>query len=294
MVTRRRILGAGVAGFAGLAIGEDAPPRKAPARVRRGYAPGPFGQLHYRIARPGESSKHRPLICFHSSPNSGRIYETFLAAIGSDRVAIAVDTPGFGDSDPPDSKPGIVDYVRAMRAIVEHLGYGDVDLMGYHTGSKIAVQFALDAPHTVHRLVLVSAPIYTPQELAGFRPHFGPTELTRDGSHLVEKWLEHVHWAMPGWTIEHVGRQFPDAIRRPDVSWWGHNAAFDYNMAENLPRVRQPVLVLNPDDDLHEQTKRAGDIVRNGRVHHLAGWGHGFLDLYPLETATMLREFLDA
>lgn len=265
--------------------------------VRRAYAAGRFGQLHYRIARPeqdtGPHAGKPPLVCLHLSPMSGRIYEVFASAMGADRMVIAPDTPGFGDSDPPPAAPTIDDYAAAMGELLDALGLRGVDVMGYHTGSETATALALARPDQVRKLVLISAPIFTADELAEFRAHYAHEVVREDGAHLVRKWKAHLRWAGPGWTPDHVALQFPDALRNPQISWWGHNAAFSYDMAANLARVAQPVLVLNPDDDLHEHTWRAQPILRNGRVHHLKGWGHGFLDVRTQETCALVRGFLD-
>jgi len=56
--------------------------------------------------------------------------------------------------------------------------------MGYHTGSKIAVECALTAPDRVAHAVLVSAPIYTDEELAIQRQTMGhPEDPSADVSH---------------------------------------------------------------------------------------------------------------
>jgi len=289
--TRRSALGLAIAGVTAACLKPFRARGTSTVNVRRGYAKGRFGQVHYRIAEPADVVE-RPLLCLHSSPNSGRIYETFLAEIGSDRVAVAVDTPGFGDSDPPPAEPSIADYARAMGDFIDGMGFESVDLIGYHTGSMIATELALQRPAQVSRAVLIAAPLFTEAELAEMHAHFAPVELTRDGSHLVETWVEHVYWAMPGWTLDHVATQFPDALRRPAVSWWGHNAAFKYPLADKLPKVRQPILVLNPEDDLYAQTKRAEGLIQKGRIQELPGWGHGFLDIRTQEAANIVRGFL--
>ena len=46
--------------------------------VRRQYQDVGDRQMHLRIARPPSDSGHPPVICFHMSPHSGRIYEAFL------------------------------------------------------------------------------------------------------------------------------------------------------------------------------------------------------------------------
>ena len=61
---------------------------------------GPHGLLHVRQAGAPDASK-TPLVMFHMSPNSGRIYEALQIEMARDRVSLAPDTPGFGESDPP-------------------------------------------------------------------------------------------------------------------------------------------------------------------------------------------------
>jgi pimeloyl-ACP methyl ester carboxylesterase len=171
-LTRRGALGLAVAaGFATLlkplrARGVDT------VAVRRGYAKGRFGQLHYRIAKP-ETAPAPPLLCLHSSPNSGRIYETFLGAMGTDRVALAADTPGFGDSDPPPEAPSIEDYAAAMGDLIDTMGFETVDVIGYHTGAMTSVELALQRPEQVRRVIMISAPVYTDQELKQARDRYG-------------------------------------------------------------------------------------------------------------------------
>ncbi len=261
--------------------------------VQRRYVDGRFGQIHLRVAKPDRDSGAPPLVCFHMSPNSGRIYETFLGHMGADRLCVAPDTPGFGESDPPPSRPGIEDYAAAMLDVLDALDIPQADVMGYHTGSETCVALALAAPERVRKLVLTSAPIFTDQELAWHRDHYAKTELTDDGSHVAGKWRSFLKWAGPGWTKEHVAEQFPDALRRPDISWWGHAAAFDFPMAEKIAQVSQPILVLNPNDDLAEHSRRADGLMQNGRIEELPDWGHGYLDVHTAEACALIRTFLD-
>jgi pimeloyl-ACP methyl ester carboxylesterase len=262
--------------------------------VRRGYADGRFGQMHYRMTESDSNGSAPPLICLHQSPYSGRVFSRFIGAMGTDRVAVAPDTPGFGDSDPPPSTPGIEDYAGAIGDLVDRFGFESVDLMGYHTGSMIAVELGLQRPELVRGIVMISAPIFTPEEIPERRELFGPVVISRDGSHLADKWRSAVKWAMPGRSLESVAEQFPDAVRRPDISWWGHYAAYGYPLADRLPRIDKRLLLLNPEDDVHERTLRAEGLLANGRIHELPGWGHGFLELHADETAALVRGFLDA
>jgi pimeloyl-ACP methyl ester carboxylesterase len=264
--------------------------------VRRAYVDGRYGQMHVRIAEPAHPGARRPLLLFHMSPYSGFVYETFAAEMGRDRPAIAIDTPGFGASDPPPALPEIGDYAAAMGDVMDALAFRDVDLMGYHTGSKIALELALQRPRQVRRIVMVSAAIFTPDELAAHKAMYAAEEVTEDGSHLVHWWNTSLRWRMTGVTKEAVAEKFAVRMANPAISWWGHRAAFNYLTAEALPKVAQPILVLNPEDDLWEFTPRARGLFRHpaSRIHDLPGWSHGFLDLKTAEAAALVRGFLDA
>ena len=166
--------------------------------------------------------------------------------------------------------------------------------MGYHTGSKICVELAQQRPQQVRRLILVSAPINTKEELVHHKKNYGPTEISADGSHLQARWDGHWKWRGPGTPIEFVHRDVVETLRGGMTSWWGHRASRNYGHAENLPKVTQPVLVLCPKDDLWEPTLRAADVIRNGRILELPDFGHGMLDTRTKEVSEILRDFLDA
>lgn len=258
--------------------------------VVKAYVPGPYGQMHVRFAgTPGEGA--RPLLCLHLSPGSGRMYTELLAEMGSDRFALAPDTPGFGASDPPLAPASIQDLARSMVVVMDHFGIDEVDVLGYHTGSKIAVELALTLPDRVRSVVLVSAPVYTTDELAAQRATLAtPRTPSRDGSHLVDQFVELVRWSPPGTPLALLQREFAEQQRGGEHAHWGYLAAFDYQHADALPRVRQPVLLLCPADDLEEPTLRARSLVRNGRFLPLPGWGHQMMITRVREVAQLVRQ----
>lgn len=264
-------------------------------RVRRSYVDGRQGQMHVRMAAPAAPGRP-PVICIHMSPMTGRVFEAFLGVIGEDRRAIAFDTPGFGMSDAAAAPPRIEDYALDILSGIDALGIdGPFDLMGYHTGSMTSVAIARQAPERVRRIVMVAAPIFPPDERAQFNRYYAHRVPDLDGQHLVQRWKGFVHYHLrPGVTLEDVADVFRDALMGGRIEWWGHRAAFEYELADNLARVTQPVLILNPGDDLDVQTRRAEGLAARARILELPGWGHGFLDQHTAEAAALLRTFLDA
>jgi len=268
---------------------------RTPPGVRRAYVDGRFGQVHYRIAAP-EKPAAVPLICCHLTPNSGRIYSQFIAEMGKDRIAVALDTPGFGESDLPPAPPAIPDYAAVVGELADHLGFEQFDVMGYHTGSRTCVELAQQRPAQVRRLVLVSAPVYSDEEMQLQRRDLSNPDvwaLPPDGASFAAEWAGYVRWADPGAPLGFVQRQIAEGLHAGRTAWWGYDAAFAFRYAEELPKIEQPVLILCPQDDLWEPTLRAREYLRNGRFVELPQWAHGFLDVHTAEAVTLVRGFLD-
>ena len=119
---------------------DDASYWRAPPGVRRAYVNGRYGQLHYRIAKPASPSSVA-LLCIHASPSSGRMYAALLSKLGRDRIAIAPDTPGFGESDAPASPPEIADYAGQMGEFLDALAIREVDVLGHTCGWAQRAQY---------------------------------------------------------------------------------------------------------------------------------------------------------
>ena len=260
----------------------------------RHYVEGPAGQIHLRSAgHPG--GPHPTLVCFHMSPMSSRTYDRFLDAFAAGgRHAVAIDLPGMGMSDAPAAAPGIEEYAAAMLAAIDALDLpGPVDLMGYHTGSMVAAELAVTSPALVRRIVMVSAPIFTETERAALIEHYRYEPPALDGSHLVTRWNSFVHHHLGrGQDLDQVADAFPERLLGRARSGWGHRAAFAYPFAARLAQVAQPLLVINPNDDLTAETRRAGPLLRNGRILERPEWGHGFLDGDTAAAVTLVRNFL--
>jgi pimeloyl-ACP methyl ester carboxylesterase len=264
--------------------------------VTRRYVDGRFGQLHVYQAEPEQDSGRPALMCLHMSPFAAVIYENFLAEMGRDRLAIAVDTPGFGNSDPPPTPPLIPDYAAAIGDVMDALDLDRVDVMGFHTGSKTCLEVARQQPDRVGHIVMVSIAYWTEAERANREVIIKAPEITTDGSHLSQFWQALVRWSMEGRSLEMIADSFYASQLNPSITHWGHQAAYQYNVEEAAAAVDKPILVLNPEDDLWEQTPRFKPLLTHpdSRFVDLPGWAHGFLDLKTAETAALIREFLDA
>lgn len=264
-------------------------------RIKKQYIDGMFGQLHLRWVEPVEPTCP-PVLWFHASPLSGLIFEDVLTRIGSDRFAIAPDTPGYGMSDAPQEPPGIQTYARAFSKLIDDLDLSTVDLVGYATGSVIAAELARQRPDAVRRLVLFSAPVINDDDRRALGDRFGHAiEPQPDGTHLLQLWDQVYAGRGPGQTAELCMHVFPEHIRaNGEQKPWAPRAAFEFHLEEALQALTQPLVIYNIATEVHGSTLRAEPYVEPGTIIDQPDWGHGFLQTQPDDTAKLVRDFLDA
>jgi|ETNmetMinimDraft_35_1059890.scaffolds.fasta_scaffold209001_1 hypothetical protein len=68
---------------------------------------------------------------------------------------------------------------------------------------------------------------------------------------------------------------------------------YNWLLKDHLSEVDKPILVLNPNDDLVERTRRALPLMKNGYIHELPHLNHGMLDCATEEIFWILKKFLD-
>jgi len=264
--------------------------------VRRRFVDGKHGQIHLRSAQPNQISTDGPaIICLHMMPKSGRIFANLLPRLAQRSLSIAIDYPGYGESDPypSDMKPAIPDYAASVHQAISELGLMSVNLVGYHTGSMIAVELANQFPDLVNNIVNISAPIFSEKEKHEMHQYFAPVPLDEAGTRFTQMWQRVLQYRGPGMTLEMAATSFAENLRGGERYEDGHQAAFDYSSTyvDTLTRLTQPILVMNPGDDLYVHTKRVDQHLHHGRRLDYPDWGHGFLDLHSAAVAEIILNF---
>jgi len=264
--------------------------------IRRHFVDIDYGQMHLRIGTPDDirKSDETPLVCLHQSPKSGREFVNFIQVAGQERLCIAPDYPGYGESDLPPAEPkvSIEDYARSVWQALDALNITVVDLFGNHTGDLVAVEMAYQQPARVRNIVMISAPILTPEEEREFTEYFQPIPLDEQGTRFTEIWKKINKYKSPGRTLEMMAISFAENIRSGDAYEWGHRAAFAYNekFIERISQLQHSVLVLNPADMLHDMTLRAKPLLVNGQILDLPQWHGEILNIYPQDVYELLVE----
>lgn len=227
--------------------------------IRRGFVEAAEGQIHYRaggVHRPASL----PLYAAHAAPGSSRGLVPLLEALQATRFVVAPDMLGCGDSAAPLEPPEIADYADCVIRVLDALGLDRIDFYGSHTGAQVGCELALRHPWRVRRLVLDGLAIFPEplrQELlVRYAP---PRSAQADGQHLVWAWN----------FVRDLRRYFPyydqrpetalhnpepaaaqlqlavtDVLKTLDTYHLAYRAAFSHHVAERLPLVKAPVLLM--------------------------------------------------
>ncbi|MEO0996553.1 MAG: alpha/beta fold hydrolase [Pseudomonadota bacterium] len=256
----------------------------------RFYADSRYGQLHVHAARPAGRAASPPLVLFHQTPLSARMYSTILPLLAERRVVYAVDTPGYGESDPPPAPVAIEDYAAAVGDFLDTLPPA-VDVLGYHTGVLIATELALTRPEQVRRVVLVAVPLFDAEQRAAYQAR--ETEYAEDGSHLLDMWNSTLKVRPEGQTLAQAARIVAEKQRAGLRAWWAGPAIFGYDLETALPRLTQPVLVMRPNDGLWEHTGKAAALIGRVTLDERPDWAYGLFDAHAGDIAAAVLTFID-
>lgn len=261
---------------------------------RKGYADGPDGQVHYRDTGDGT-----PLLLLHQTPCHLGQFDAAYALLARGGIrAIGVDTPGYGQSDPPRGTPTIAGHARAVAAVLDHLGIDAVDALGHHTGASIAAELAVAEPRRVRRVILNGPPLFTPDERAAYLAAIAAAPrpaLQADGSHLKAVWDRRVRFT-PGWTsVSAMHRGVVMMLAAEPRERDGYTAAFAHDIGVPLRAIGQPGLILtNTGDDLYTQSCRARDLRPDFAFVALPGGTHDIVDEQPEDWAAAVLGFVGA
>jgi pimeloyl-ACP methyl ester carboxylesterase len=196
----------------------------------------------------------RPVLLLHQTPRSWDEYRDVLPLLGRHVRAIAMDTPGFGDSPPtPGSAPSIESWADTALALLDALGIRRAFLVGHHTGAVIALEAAARAPERVTAVVLSSCPMVDAgrrQAHAGKPLPVDAARHTADGQHLLALWQQRRPY-YPAEDADLLDRFMIDALKAGPMAEEGHRVVNRYEMEHRMDKVQAPALVIGATGDPH-------------------------------------------
>ena len=249
------------------------------------------GRVHFRTFT---GSEERPLLLLlHQSPLSSRRFQRLLPQLADLVQPVALDPPGYGESDPPAYEWEVADYSRMLFEFADWWGAQTFALFGRATGSVFAVDAAASRPDRVSALMVYGLPVYTEEEkrdrLASFAP---PYQVDRDGGHLKWIWQRiqgEYPWAPPELLTELVHDYLSAG---PDFAT-GYRSIWRYELRPALARLQVPTLLIGGGADrVAYMYERARACLPGAQTVVLDEATDFVAEQRPEEFAKVLRDFL--
>jgi len=123
--------------------------------VSSGYAPVNGLRMYYE--EHGDPGPGRPLVLLHGGLLTIDLsFGEILPELAAGRRVIATELQGHGRTADIERDIDVRFLADDVAALLDHLGVGQADVLGFSLGGWTALQLALDHPDRVGRLILVS------------------------------------------------------------------------------------------------------------------------------------------
>jgi pimeloyl-ACP methyl ester carboxylesterase len=228
-----------------------------------------------RYADYGETrDDQRPVVLIHGLAACWQNWlETIPRLAAEGRRVIALDLPGFGDSEMPREDISISGYGRTVESLVDKLELGQVGVLGHSMGGFTAAEFAIQYPERVERLVLQAAAGISSNNtereplLAGARIVAGIMARGAAQSRLFATRPRLRHFALTA-VVRHPSR-IPADMAWELISHSGRDgflpalkAILTYDFRDRLSQISAPTLVITGSDDMLVPSTDADEYVR--------------------------------
>ncbi len=117
--------------------------------------------LHYVAMGEGGT----PCLLVHGIGNSWRFWLETLPQLAERRRMLALDLPGFGESDLPDGPLSASSVASIIERFCDQLGIARLAVCGHSMGGMAALEMAAAHPERVERVVLVGAALLSVMDL---------------------------------------------------------------------------------------------------------------------------------
>ena len=224
-------------------------------------------RINYADIGSGDAT---PVVFVHGISGNWQNWLENIPRIAQERRVIALDLPGFGESEDFEGEITMSRHGAVVNGLCEHLGLGQVVVVGNSMGGFISAETAVQFPERVERLVLVSAAGITTNELRREPVMAWGRVVAMGGAGsaaqvrmaILRPRLRHLIF---GLITRHPSRIRPDILfeiskgagRRAFMPTL--NAILDYDFRERLTEIRCPTLIvwgakdaIIPRDDAYE------------------------------------------
>ena len=237
-----------------------------------------------------------PVVCLHGAGAGAVTWYPSLGAIAENFHVIAPDIVGYGESDKPSAAYDRPYFSAWLRDFLSALGITKAHIVGLSQGGAIGLQFALDSPEMVEKLVLVDSGALGAQP--SFWPFVGMLWMNSIPSSGANRFISRYLLFKPENRDPNHGHYSIEVLKRPggkNAITQGRGAAVSAISQEALSQIQSQTLIIWGEDDRFfpiEHGEAAARIIPNAKLHRVKNAGHLPLMDQPDAFNEALIEFL--
>ncbi|TGS11215.1 alpha/beta hydrolase [Mesorhizobium sp. M2E.F.Ca.ET.209.01.1.1] len=111
-------------------------------------------KIYARIGGSGPA-----VVLIHGFGDTGDMWKPLALDLSKDHTVIVPDLRGMGLSSIPESGYEKWNQAADIRAVLDHLGIGNADIIGHDIGTMVAYAYAARYPEKTDKLVVMDAPV---------------------------------------------------------------------------------------------------------------------------------------
>jgi pimeloyl-ACP methyl ester carboxylesterase len=212
-----------------------------------------------------------------------------LAGLDGAPDLIALDLPGFGESEPPPEAWDADDYARFVLAFLDELEVPRAHLVGHSHGGRVSIAIAAERPERVERLLLVDSAGLRPKRGWEYRRRVAVAKLGRVAAKLG---------GPPGRRLQERLRArvaSRDYLEASEAMRGTFRAVIAADLSDRLPRITAPTLLVwgdRDDDTPLWMANRMEELIPDAGLVVLEGAGHYSYADSPGQFGAVARRFL--
>jgi pimeloyl-ACP methyl ester carboxylesterase len=263
----------------------------APAKLEDGRTVR-IGSQQVRYVRrkaPGAAPGDLPIVVLHGWGAHIEAVAPILAGLDGAPDLIALDLPGFGESEPPPEAWDADDYARFVLAFLDELEVPRAHLVGHSHGGRVSIAIAAERPERVERLLLVDSAGLRPKRGWEYRRRVAVAKLGRVAAKLG---------GPPGRRLQERLRArvaSRDYLEASEAMRGTFRAVIAADLSDRLPRITAPTLLVwgdRDDDTPLWMANRMEELIPDAGLVVLEGAGHYSYADSPGQFGAVARRFL--
>jgi 2-hydroxymuconate-semialdehyde hydrolase len=236
----------------------------------------------------------RPVVCLHGAGAGAVTWYPSISALADHFHVIAPDTVGFGESDKPKASYDRPYYAAWLRDFLLALEIPKAHVIGSSLGGAISLQFSLENPEMVDKLVLVDSGALGAK--APFGAMLGIFWTYVFPSAAAARFMSRYLVTKPENLDPDFGPYSVQVVKRPGGKnwfWQGGGAAISAMPEDELRQIQHQTLIVWGEDDSFfsiDSGDAAAQIMPHARLHRIQDAGHiCFMDQPEVFNDTVLQ-----